>query len=134
MIVVDTNVIAYLLLPGERSASARAVLRRNAEWASPLLWRSEFRSVLAQYLRSAALDFESATRLMDEAETLLRGGEFQVPSAEVLRLVSTSKCSAYDCEFVALAEDLAVPLVTADSRVLNEFPSVTTSLEEFARG
>lgn len=116
MIVVDTSVIAYLLLPGERSDSVRAVFRRDAEWASPLLWRSEFRSVLGQYIRNERLDLESASRIMDEAEALLRGGEYEVRSHHVLRLVSASRCSAYDCEFVALAEDLTVPLCWRRSR------------------
>ena len=131
MIVVDTNLIAYLLLPGERTPDAGAVLRRDADWTSPLLWRSEFRSVLAQYLRKAQLNLATADRIMDEAERLMRGGEYEVRSPDVLRLVSRSRCSAYDCEFVALAEDLTVPLITSDGLILSEFPSVAMSAEDF---
>jgi predicted nucleic acid-binding protein len=36
---------------------------------------------------------------------------------------------AYDCEFVALAQYLNVPLVTADKKILREFPEVATSLD-----
>lgn len=32
------------------------------------------------------------------------------------------RCSAYDCEFVWLARDLRLPLVTADRKVLDAFP------------
>ncbi len=38
---------------------------------------------------------------------------------------------AYDCEFVALARDLNVPLVTSDKQVLTQFPDVATSLATF---
>ena len=131
MIVVDTNLIAYLLLPGERTREAGVVLRRDADWTAPLLWRSEFRSVLAQYLRRTQLNLATADRIMDEAERLMRGGEYEVRSPDVLRLVSRSRCSAYDCEFVALAEDLTVPLITSDGLILSEFPSVAMSTEDF---
>ena len=131
MIVVDTNLIAYLMLPGERAQEARAVFRRDANWTSPLLWRSEFRNVLAQYLRRAQLDLAGVARIMDEAENVMRGGEYEVRSPDVLRLVSASRCSAYDCEFVALAEDLHVPLITVDGLILREFPSIAISAEDF---
>ena len=37
---------------------------------------------------------------------------------------ATSHCSAYDCEFVALALELEVPLVTADRQLLRSFPRI----------
>jgi predicted nucleic acid-binding protein len=49
-----------------------------------------------------------------------------------LRLTSTSKCSAYDCEFIATANDLQVPLVTVDKQLLREFSSVAISLNSFS--
>jgi predicted nucleic acid-binding protein len=49
----------------------------------------------------------------------------------VLRLAMESRCSAYDCEFVALAQDLGIPLVTVDRRLLNAFPSIAVSIHNF---
>jgi predicted nucleic acid-binding protein len=46
-----------------------------------------------------------------------------------MQLVNRSECSAYDCEFVALAKYLGVPLVTADNKLLREFPGIAKSLE-----
>jgi len=51
----------------------------------------------------------------------------------VLRLVASSTCSAYECEFVALADQLSVPLVTLDRAVLREFPVVAINPSRFAR-
>ncbi len=132
MIAVDTNVLAYLFIQGEHTASALAVLHRDAEWVAPRLWRSEFRNVLALYLRRHILSLPDALDAFGQAERLLDGGEHEVPTADVLRLVTASPCSAYDCEFVALAQALRVPLVTADRRVREAFPSVAVSPATFA--
>ena len=128
MIVVDTNTLAYLYVPGEHTAKAEALLERDATWAAPVLWRSEFRNILGGYLRRKSLTFEQAVAIQSEAEELLRDAEFEVDSAEVLELVRGSDCSAYDCEFVALAASLEVPLVTVDAKLLRAFPKRCVSL------
>ena len=132
MIVVDTNVISYLMLPGTHTAKAQDAFRKDSEWAAPLLWRSEFRNVLSTYLRRGQVSLEVVLQLMTEAEGLMSGREYEVPSERVFALASQSKCSAYDCEFVVLAQDLGVALVTSDSRVLRAFPDRAVSLTEFA--
>ncbi|MCM8595736.1 type II toxin-antitoxin system VapC family toxin, partial [Accumulibacter sp.] len=114
MIVVDSNVVAHLYLPGEYSAAAEQLLEREPEWAAPVLWRSEFRNILAGHLRRKMLTFEQACSVQTEAEALLAGSEFEVESSVVLELVRDSDCSAYDCEFIALARKLGTKLVTVD--------------------
>jgi len=71
---------------------------------------------------------------METAQELMRGGEYEVRSEDVLDLAAASGCSAYDCEFVALARDLRVPLVTLDGAVLRAFGDVAVSLGRFAGG
>ncbi len=131
MIVVDTNIIGYLYLTGERSHQAETALLKDPHWAAPLLWRSELRNVLALYMRHRQLALQDAQVLMDEAAELMRGREYEVVSFQVLKLAGASSCSAYDCEFVALALDLDLPLVTVDRQVLNQFPSVAVALDAF---
>jgi predicted nucleic acid-binding protein len=128
VIVVDSNVVAYLYLPGEYSAKAEAVLERDPDWAAPILWRSEFRNILAGYLRRKTLTLDQACSLQSEAEDLLAGSEFEVDSKTVLELVRESDCSAYDCEFIALANKLQVKLVTMDAKLLKAFPKRTVPL------
>jgi predicted nucleic acid-binding protein len=125
VIVVDTNVVAYLFLRGEFAAQAEAWLRHDRDWAAPLLWRSEFRNLLAGYLRRKQLTFEAVREIQREAEGLLTGNEHEVDSSRVLELVRDSACSAYDCEFVSVAMRLGVKLLTADGKVLKAFPKVT---------
>jgi predicted nucleic acid-binding protein len=128
MIVVDSNVVAYVYLPSDYTEKAEALLEHDADWAAPLLWRSEFRNILAGYMRRKTLTFEAARDLQREAESLLAGAEHEVDSREVLELVRDSDCSAYDCEFVALAMTLDVKLVTMDAKLLKAFPKYAVPL------
>jgi predicted nucleic acid-binding protein len=124
MIVVDTNIISYLYLTGERSHQAEQLLSLDPHWCAPVLWRSEFRSVLSQYLRKNLLAFEEVLLILEQAEDLLSDNEYEVPSAHIMQMVISSGCSSYDCEFVALASYLGIPLITADKRLLREFPEI----------
>lgn len=131
MIVVDTNIIGYLYLSSDRSNQAEKALLIDAEWVAPILWRSEFRNVLAIYIRKNILMPEDAIRIMDEATLLMQGGEYEAVSLQVLQLVGESTCSAYDCEFVALARDLNVRLLTVDKQIVKQFPNEAISLDEY---
>ena len=128
MIVVDTNVLAYLYLPGEYTAHAEELMQRDSHWAAPTLWRSEFRNILAGYIRRKTLTFDQALGAQKEAENLLAGSEFEVESHAVLELVCASDCSAYDCEFIALAIKLNTSLVTMDGKLLRAFPKQAVAL------
>lgn len=128
MIVVDLNVLAYLYLPGEYTAVAEALMEHDPDWAAPVLWRSEFRNILAGYMRRGKLTFEQANALQSEAEDLLGGAEYEVDSRGVLELVRDSECSAYDCEFAVLAMELGTKLMTMDGKVLRSFPGIAVAL------
>ena len=133
MIVVDVNTIAYLWIPGELTALAERALTKDAHWVSSILWRSEFRNLLAGYLRRGQLHATAVTRCIEGAESQLSGHEYIPPSSLVMQMVANSKCSAYDCEYVALAHDLKSRLVTSDKKILQSFPDVAMSLEAFVK-
>ncbi|MEZ4555037.1 MAG: type II toxin-antitoxin system VapC family toxin [Caldilineaceae bacterium] len=88
MIVVDTNVLAYLFISGERSDICEQVLRKDAEWVAPALWRSEFRNVLSLYLQKGYLNIEKAIRIADAAMAMMEHNEYEVASAQVLTLAA----------------------------------------------
>lgn len=131
MIVADVNLVAYLLLGGPETELAQAVLERDPVWAAPVLWRSEFRSILTGLIRQRGLALADAWQAHELAEGLLGSQEYTVGGERILQLVAESPCSAYDCEYVALADELAVPLVTADRQVLRHFPKVAMNPRTF---
>jgi predicted nucleic acid-binding protein len=129
VIVVDTNVIASLLVPtSEHTVAAMELLEQDREWAAPVLWRSEFCNILATGVRNGWLNAEQATEALASSEELMVGGEFEVPAAEVLRTAISSGCTAYDSEFVVLARELGVKLVTLDRAILKAFPTLALPL------
>ena len=133
MIVVDTNIIAYLLIPGPWTEAAEDLLQAEPVWAAPPLWRSEFRNILAGYLRRGTLGFEQTLALQSTAESLLAGHETSVDSRAVLELVRGSNCSAYDCEFIALARQSGSVLYTLDAKLLAAFPDTAKPLNKGKR-
>lgn len=131
MKVVDTNVIAYLPIEGKDTEKAKSLLRKDSDWMAPILWKSEIRNILSTYVRDGYFDLSQALFLMKKAEDLMRNGGYHVRSIDVLELAKESGCSAYDCEFVALAKDLGVKLVTSDQQLLKCFPTITESLTDY---
>ena len=135
MIVVDTNVIASLVLPtSKHTGAATALLRCDREWAAPSLWRSELCNVLTTGVRNGWFGIAQALEALSAAEDLMEGGEFAVTPAEVVKTAVESGCSGYDAEFVVLARDLSVQLVTLDGGILKAFPGIAVSLEDVASG
>lgn len=130
MVVVDTNVIAALYLSSNYTEQAESLLLQDVDWIAPLLWRSELRNVLIKYVCADLLNLEQACKIQQQAENFIAANEYQVNSVEVLNLASTSKCSAYDCEFVALAQFLNLKLVTQDKQILAQFPQVAIALKD----
>lgn len=124
MIVADTNIIAALYIENVHMEEVEALFATESDWFAPVLWRSEFRNVLTQYMRHGIIELREAINIMEYAEEII--GEMELPtrSPRILRLAQASGCSAYDCEFVALAQDLGTVLITFDRKLLNAFPTV----------
>ena len=127
MIVADANILVYLYLPTPFTPRAEKLLKMDSVWVAPCLWRSEFRNVLALYLRKGLLTYQKALQIQQEAELLMCGNEYDIKSPDVLSLVNQSQCSAYDCEYVSLAISLDITLFTMDKKVLSEFPDIARS-------
>jgi predicted nucleic acid-binding protein len=133
VIVVDNSLLVYFWLPGDFTKQAEAAKERDGTWAAPVVWRAEFRNVLAGYLRKKVLTEAEANAAYLNAQKDLGAHEFTVPAERIIKLVLASDCPAYDCEYVALAQDLDVPLVTTDRQILRAFPKCAVSLGKFVK-
>jgi predicted nucleic acid-binding protein len=132
MIIADTNLIVYLFITGDQTPLAQEVLYKDPHWIVPPLWQSEFRNVLAAYIRRG-MALPQAKQIMADALITFEIRQVIPSSAKILDLISQSNCTAYDCEFIALAQQLGILLVTADKQLLNQFPDSAISLEDFAK-
>jgi len=117
VIVADTNLIAYLLIEGERTEAARQLWKEDPSWVAPPLWRSEFLNVLATAFRAEVLTESQAMTAWRRAQDLFGSREVEPGGERVLQTAMRRGISAYDAHFVAVAEDLGVPLFTADQRL-----------------
>ena len=133
MIVVDTNVIQYCWVRGQHTELAQAVRQSDPDWHVPILWRSEMRNILTAYLRRGLLSRQQIVAILNAAGEALAEGEHFVGDDLVLDVIATSALTAYDGEFVALANALSVPLVTADNAVLKAFPERALTMETFLK-
>ena len=131
MIVVDTNVLLHYWLESPDYPSARALFDTDANWYAPYLWRSEFRNAVALKMRHAEFSLDRARAAIFHAELQMYDHEYFVDPMAVMDLVAASTCTAYDCEFVALARELGIPLITTDKQILRDFPRIARPLGDY---
>jgi predicted nucleic acid-binding protein len=135
MIVVDNDVISYfwIRMDTARASLVKDVRERDPDWVAPRVWRSEFRNVLRGYMAGDYMTLSEALKYARMAEDDLRENTRSVPTRRVLQLVDETGHSAYDCEYVALAQELNVTFVTGDQTVVDLFPDTAVLLERYAR-
>lgn len=117
MIVADANVVAYLVIEGDRTPLAQAVWDLDPDWRLPSLWRHELLNTLATYAKAGGVDLEDAERIWYVAWNQLSASEHEVDMSRALELAVLNRVSAYDAQYVALARYLDVPLITEDRRL-----------------
>ena len=122
MIVVDTNILAHFWLPSDNTEICEQLFQWDSDWVAPVLWKSEFRNVVILYMRKKLIDLPVALQISEKAENQMKEREFHVNSVQVYDLANRSDCSSYDCEFISLAEELDIKLITMDKQILRSFP------------
>jgi predicted nucleic acid-binding protein len=129
MVVVDTNILAYLLIAGDHTKEAQALFARDAEWKSEAFVLIEFSNILATYERTGGLTRSQAEHLLNEAEIRIHS-LVSLPHIAALRTAQQFTVSAYDARFLATAEKLGTRLVTEDTKLRAAAPTLTQSLAE----
>lgn len=124
MIVVDTNVISYLLIQGDYTDAVVKLREREPDWIAPRLWLDEFLNVLAISERHGNLESDVADSTLELACELMEGQSYDLPAQRVLSTARRTGCSAYDSQYICLAEDLGLKLFTFDKNVLKVCPEI----------
>ena len=132
MIVADASLLAHLLIPSPDSALAEAVYRKDPEWSAPVLWRSELRSVLLKHMRHSGMKIELAKAVVEKALLVIRDRETPPPNLAVLEAALFFNVSAYDAEYLVVARQLGVPLLTFDRKLQQAAPELAISPKAFA--
>ena len=130
MLLVDTNVVAYLLIEGHHTEAAQQLRRRDPDWCSEAFLLVEFTNVLASSIAIRRMPLGLAEDCLGKAVALFEGKLQSMPPASVLAAAVRHRVSAYDARFLALAEAIGLPIVTEDKKLRDAAPNLTQSLAD----
>ncbi len=131
MIVVDANVLAYSIIEGSLTPLALQVRDRDPYWRLPSLWRHEILNIFTTYVRQGGLTKEKAAKALEDVYAHFLPNEVELGPIETLEIALHYKISAYDAQYVLLAQQLGVPCVTEDRALRRATPGLTVSMENF---
>lgn len=130
MLLVDTNVVAFLLIDGHHTEAAQELRIRDPDWRSEVFLLVEFTNVLASSIARKRMTLSLAGALLAKAAALFDGKLGRVPHASVLAIATRHRVSTYDARFLVLADQLGSRLITEDARLRAAAPALTQSLAE----
>lgn len=131
MFLVDTNILAYLLIEGDRTPAAQALYARDPDWRSEAFIMVEFSNILATYVRTQAMTHKQGLELLAKAQELMPTLT-DLQHSRGLDTATEFRISAYDARFIAVAKQMRVKLVTEDTKLRAAAPAWTVSLEDAA--
>jgi predicted nucleic acid-binding protein len=134
MLLVATNVVAYLLIDGDHTEAAQQLRRRDPDWRSEAFLLVEFTNVLASSVATKQMTLGLAENSLGKAVALFDGKLRSMPPASVLAAAVRHRVSAYDARFLALAEAIGLPVVTEDKKLRDAAPNLTQSLADALAG
>jgi predicted nucleic acid-binding protein len=130
VVVVDCNVLAYLLLDGAETPRSRTLLEKDADWHSEALLLIEFTNVLVTAMRVRGLATKDASQAITQAMSVMEPGLHTASHQEVLTMAAHHRVSAYDARYLVVARDLGTKLVTEDVKLRKAAPRLTQSLAD----
>jgi predicted nucleic acid-binding protein len=131
MIVADANLVAYYYLPGPLQPLAQKIMQKDSVWLVPPIFISEFRNIILGFVRKDKLHKKDAIELAVRVELVFNQKTKGISSVQVMDVACDSGCSAYDAEYISLAQMMNIKLVTNDKFLLTAFPKIAVSLEDF---
>ncbi len=129
MIVPDATIVSAFLFPKDDfHPLATAIRDEDPDWHCPELVFSEVRSVgLKHHRKGDTLDSVIARCNLIAATVSV----YRMHSFAVLQVAVEGDIWVYDAEYVALARQLNVPLLTTDGALVQRFPSVAITPEQY---
>ena len=134
MRVIDTNVLASLLLQGPFSDLARALYAADPQWRSEAFVMTELANVLATQVRLRDMPVDDALTLLDHAASVMADGLVEVDHSAALALAAQRQVSAYDARYLVVAQRLQTRLVTEDAKLRQKAPDLTWSIAQALAG
>jgi predicted nucleic acid-binding protein len=131
VVLVDTNILAYLMIEGDRTSAAQALHARDPDWRSETFILVEFTNVLTTYVRTKALTHKQGSELLAEAQAIFPTLT-SVQHAQAFETATEFGISAYDGRFIAIAKQLRTKLVTEDVKLRAAVPAWTVSLGDMS--
>ena len=131
MIVVDANVVIYLVFETSFTPLAREVYARDPDWVVPDLWEAEVLNGLMNEVRAGHTNVEGAIRAATNAAAILSGKGHHCDRVNILRTANEACLTAYDAHYVVLARALGALLVTEDGPIKRRCPDVARSLKAY---
>ncbi len=129
-VVVDSSALVHLLIDPSGVGEAIGERLRGAAIIAPAVLPFEVSNVLRRMRNSGALsETEAVLAFRGYSSLPVELWPFDIVSERVWQL--GHNVSAYDAAFIALAELIRCPLITADAR-LSGSPTIRASLEVFA--
>jgi predicted nucleic acid-binding protein len=130
VLLVDTNVVVYLLIHGDHTEAAQELRHRDSDWRSEAFLIVEFTNVLASSIASRRMSAALAQDFLEKAITLLDGKLIRIAHASALSMAVGYHVTASDARFLALAQQLGRRLITEDAKLRAAAPKLTQSLAE----
>ena len=130
MIVADANVVAALYFDSAATADARSLLDLDGDWVVPDLWRHEMLNIAANYAKFAQSGLAGVTAAWEHADAMFGPRQRAVNMSAALALALKLRLSAYDAQYLALAKELDVPLVSLDKKLCAAAPTIALSLRD----
>jgi predicted nucleic acid-binding protein len=131
MIVVDANIIIYWATDAPEADQVARLREHDADWRTAPLWRQEFTSAMLKLMRARQMDLKRANQAIDRAEDWATPRELTVSQTDALHVALRDGISAYDAQYVALAEALGTRCATADKSLSRKCPHSTMLLSDF---
>ena len=133
MIVTDANVIIYWATDSPQASQVEQLLQYDSDWRTVPLWRYEFTNAMVMMIRAKVISESAALKALDRAEDLMTPREHAVPQHDVLGASLRYGISAYDAQYIVLAELSDAKCITADAPLARKTPGTTVLLSQCHR-